>query len=69
MGCSMIIVNQEKLKQLNDTIRTNELKKFLSDSDFRMTHDYFSQMSFDDQRKWTEQRQSWREELRGLNAN
>jgi len=65
----MISVNQDKLKQHNNTIRINELKKLLSDSDFRMSHDYFSQMSFDDQRKWTEQRQNWREEIRGLNAN
>jgi hypothetical protein len=66
MGCSMISVNQDKLKQLNNTIRANELKKFLFDSDFRMTHDYFSQMSFDDQRKWTDQRQLWRDELRAI---
>jgi hypothetical protein len=65
----MITVNQNKLLQINSDKRIYELKQLLSNSDFRMTHDYFSQMSFDDQRKWTEQRQSWREELRGLNAN
>jgi len=65
----MITVNQDKLKKLNDEKKIKELKTLLNDSDFRMTHDYFNQMTFDDQRKWTEQRQSWRDEIRGINAN
>jgi len=65
----MIIVNQDKLKKLNDEKRIKELQTLLKDSDFRMSKDYFEQMSSQDQDKWTKQRKSWRDEIRGLNAN
>ena len=65
----MIIVNQDKLKKLNDEKRTKELQTLLNDSDFRMSKDYYEQMSSQDQDKWTKQRKAWRDEIRGLNAN
>lgn len=69
MGCSMIIVNQDKLKKLNDEKRIKELQTLLNDSDFRMSKDYFDQMSSQDQDKWAKQRKAWRDEIRSLNAN
>jgi hypothetical protein len=69
MGSSMIIVNQDKLKKLNDEKRIKELQTLLSNSDFRMSKDYFEQMSSQDQDKWTKQRKAWRDEIRSLNAD
>jgi len=65
----MIIVNQDKLKKLNDEKRIKELQTLLNDSDFRMSKDYFDQMSSQDQDKWAKQRKAWRDEIRSLNAN
>ena len=69
MGSSMITINQDKLNKLNNEKRIKELQTLLSDSDFRMSKDYFEQMSSQDQDKWTKQRKSWRDEIRSLNAN
>jgi coenzyme F420-reducing hydrogenase delta subunit len=69
MGSSMIIINQDKLNKLNNEKRIKELQTLLNDSDFRMSKDYFEQMSAQDQEKWTKQRKSWRDEIRNLNAN
>ena len=52
--------------QLNKENRIKELKKLLSESDFRMTTDYFKRMSLEDQTYWDETRESWRQELRSL---
>lgn len=65
----MITINQDKLKKLNDEKRIKELQTLLNDSDFRMSKDYFDQMSSQDQNKWTKQRKAWRDEIRGLNAD
>lgn len=65
----MITINQDKLNKLNNEKRIKELQTLLSDSDFRMSKDYFEQMSAQDQDKWTKQRKSWRDEIRSLNAN
>lgn len=65
----MITVNQDKLKKLNDEKRIKELQTLLSDSDFRMSKDYFDQMSIQDQDKWIGIRKKWRDEIRSLNAN
>lgn len=65
----MITINQDKLKKLNDEKRIKELQTLLNDSDFRMSKDYFEQMSSQDQDKWTKQRKSWRDEIRSLNAD
>jgi hypothetical protein len=53
-------------EQLNKENRVKELKKLLSESDFRMTTDYFKRMSLEDQTYWDETRESWRQELRSL---
>lgn len=53
-------------EQLNKEKRITELKKLLSDSDFRMTTDYYKRMSVEDQTYWEESRDSWRTELRNL---
>ena len=53
-------------EQLNKESRIKELKKLLSESDFRMTTDYFKRMSLEDQTYWDETRESWRRELRSL---
>jgi len=53
-------------EQLNKESRIKELKKLLSESDFRMTTDYFKRMSLEDQTYWDETRESWRQELRSL---
>jgi hypothetical protein len=52
--------------QLNKENRIKELKKLLSESDFRMTTDYFKRMSLENQTYWDETRESWRQELRSL---
>lgn len=65
----MITINQEKLNKLNNEKRTKELQNLLNDSDFRMSKDYFEQMSPQDQDKWTKLRKKWRDEIRSLNAN
>lgn len=46
--------------------RIVELKKLLSDSDFRMTTDYFAQMTEAEQTKWTDDRRTWRNEIKEL---
>jgi len=69
MGSSMITINQDKLKKLNDEKRIKELQTLLNDSDFRMSKDYFEQMSSQDQDKWTKLRKKWRDEIRSLNAD
>jgi uncharacterized protein len=66
MGSSMITINQQKLKKINDEKRIIELKKLLSDSDYKMTTDYFNSMSPDQQIDWTQKRKDWREEIRSL---
>jgi hypothetical protein len=53
-------------EQLNKENRIKELKKLLSESDFRMTTDYFKRMSLENQTYWDETRESWRQELRSL---
>ena len=65
----MITINQEKLNKLNNEKRTKILQTLLNDSDFRMSKDYFEQMSAQDQDKWTKLRKKWRDEIRSLNAN
>lgn len=62
----MIQIDQEKLNQWQKEKQIKDLKKLLSDSDFRMTTDYFSQMTEEDQDHWTLKRSSWRTELRAL---
>jgi hypothetical protein len=52
--------------KLTKEARIAELKKLLSESDFRMTNDYFLEMSDADKFVWTNQRASWRNELRRL---
>jgi hypothetical protein len=68
MGSSMITINQDKLKKLNDEKRIKELQTLLNDSDFRMSKDYFEQMSSQDQEKWTKLRKKWRDEIRSLQS-
>ena len=53
-------------EQLNKENRIIELKKLLSDSDFRMTTDYYKRMTTEDQTYWDTTRESWRSELREL---
>lgn len=62
----MITINQDKLKKLNDEKRIKELQTLLNDSDFRMSQDYFAQMSLEDKDKWTKVRQKWRDEIKSL---
>jgi hypothetical protein len=57
---------EEELAERNKQNRIEELKKLLSESDFRMTTDYFKRMSLEDQTYWDETRESWREEIRSL---
>ena len=52
--------------QLNKEKRIIELKKLLSESDFRMTFDYYKRMNTQDQNYWNDIRESWRSELRML---
>ena len=51
---------------VNKESRIVELKKLLAESDFRMTYDYFIDMTLANQQLWMNQRKSWRDELRGL---
>lgn len=51
---------------LNKEKRITELRKLLSDSDFRMTTDYYKRMTPENQTYWEEIRDSWRTELRNL---
>jgi hypothetical protein len=46
--------------------RIAEVKKLLAESDFRMTNDYFLDMSDTDKTFWTNARSLWRNELRNL---
>lgn len=64
----MITINQDKLKKLNNEKRISELKSLLAESDFRMSQDYFFQMTIEDKDKWTKQRKSWRDEIRSLQS-
>lgn len=57
---------EEELQEREKQIRISELKKLLSDSDFRMTFDYYKRMTPQDQTYWEEIRESWRSELRDL---
>jgi hypothetical protein len=62
----MISINQDKLKKIQNEKRVIELKKLLSDSDFRMTSDYFNSMDVNQQYDWTQKRKDWRQEIRSL---
>lgn len=53
-------------EQLNKENRITELKKLLSESDFRMTTDYYKRMTPEKQTYWDDIRESWRQELRSL---
>jgi hypothetical protein len=53
----------EAIESENISLKINELKKLLSDSDFRMTQDYYSTMSDEQKLYWTNKRQTWREEI------
>lgn len=53
-------------EQLNKENRIIELKKLLSESDFRMTTDYYKRMTPEKQTYWDDIRESWRSELRSL---
>jgi hypothetical protein len=57
---------QDITDQLNKEKRIIELKKLLSESDFRMTFDYYKRMNTQDQNYWNDIRESWRSELRML---
>jgi hypothetical protein len=58
---SIIKIDQSKLKAKADQERITELKKLLSDSDYKVLPDY--DRTNDD---IVEQRQAWREEIRSL---
>jgi len=62
----MIQIDQNKKAQIERSNRITELRKLLADSDFRMTLDYFNQMTESDQAQWTANRLAWREEIRQL---
>ena len=53
-------------ERLNKENRIIELKKLLSESDFRMTTDYYKRMTPENQTYWDDIRESWRSELRTL---
>jgi hypothetical protein len=53
-------------EKLTKETRIAELKKLLSESDFRMTNDYFFEMSEIDKTFWSNSRSLWRKELRSL---
>jgi hypothetical protein len=53
----------EAIEFENISLKINELKKLLSDSDFRMTQDYYSTMSDEQKLYWTNNRQTWRGEI------
>jgi hypothetical protein len=56
----------EELQEKNKQNHIIELKKLLSDSDFRMTTDYYDSMSSSEKSEWLSKRTSWRNELRTL---
>jgi hypothetical protein len=60
---SIIKIDQSKLKAKADRERITELKKLLSDSDYKVLPDY--DKTNDD---IVEQRQAWREEIRSLES-
>ena len=62
----MITIDLIKKQELDNQNRITELRKLLADSDFRMTLDYFNQMTEPDQAQWTASRLAWREEIRQL---
>ena len=64
----MITINQEIINKIESEKRIAELKKLLSDSDFRMTQDYYSTMSDEQKLFWTNNRQSWRGEIYQLES-
>ena len=57
---------EEELAERKKFLRVEELRKLLTDSDFRMTFDYYKRMNSEDQTYWDTTRESWRSELRGL---
>lgn len=57
---------EEELQERNKQMRIAELRKLLTDSDFRMTTDYYKRMTVEDQIYWDTTRESWRSELREL---
>jgi hypothetical protein len=67
-GKRMITINQEIINKIESEKRIAELKKLLSDSDFRMTQDYYSTMSDEQKLFWTNNRQSWRGEIYQLES-
>lgn len=56
----------EEIAERDKQNRIIELKKLLSDSDFRMTTDYYKSMTPENQTYWEKSRDSWRKELRDL---
>ena len=59
---------EEELAERQKFLRVTELRKLLSDSDFRMITDYYKRMTSEDQIYWDNTRESWRSELRSLGA-
>lgn len=57
---------EEEILERQKNNRIIELKKLLSDSDFRMTTDYYKRITTEDQTYWDTTRESWRSELREL---
>lgn len=57
---------EEEILERQKNNRIIELRKLLSDSDFRMTTDYYKRMTPEDQTYWDTTRESWRSELREL---
>jgi len=57
---------EEELAERSKQIRIQELKSLLTNSDYRMTTDYFKSMTKAEQAEWTEKRKAWREEIRSL---
>jgi hypothetical protein len=62
----MIVINQEILNKIEKEKKISELKKFLSESDFRMTLDYFETMLEDQKQYWTNERKKARDEIKSL---
>lgn len=57
---------EEEILERNKQMRIVELRKLLSESDFRMTADYYDSMSSSEKSEWLSKRASWRNELRTL---
>jgi len=57
---------EDATAKLANENRITELKKLLAESDFRMTNDYYNEMSEMNKTFWTNERCSWRSELRSL---